>query len=433
MTTPSRPGLRDTRQVTSRRHEGDVLVLGYSLEAAITAVLLARRGCKLVWLGGPEATVAAGPHRILAGPSLVPSLGHAPTLARVLRDAGLLVEVQRLQRAVSLQLLGERRRISLTSDWLKAPQGEAGLQALQEMAGVASELSATPPVIGFWGQRAFRKVRSGIDARLAAPAGIVGEAAAALDDVFARTERSLGAILQTTAAPSELPGGTLVLGQMLQRKCGQLGARLFPDGLNQRMDELQVRWGGVEGRLATGEAILAKAIIVALDDAALAKILPENSPLHRWALPTGTPLLRVSFIVRRRGLPQALGTMAIMERPAPHWIERRPLNDELDACSIFWRDDGSDRAGQISRAHEVLARIAPFYEEHVTLECPVGVVADHDRIASGGRILLARRAIAARGPILEFDGAEGAALAGTALADRVLKMRVNRNASVGAR
>src|SRR4051812_48361488 len=126
---------------TSRRHEGDVLVLGYSLEAALTAALVARAGCKVLWLGGaPESTVTLEKQKIPAAPSLMPSLAQAPTLARVLREVGLLVDAQRHIVPVSLQVLGERRRISSPDDWLKLPQGKAGLDALQESAAVGAQV-----------------------------------------------------------------------------------------------------------------------------------------------------------------------------------------------------------------------------------------------------------------------------------------------------
>ena len=57
-------------------------------------------------------------------------------------------------------MLGDRRRISVSSDWLKVPQGEEGLQALQEMAAVADELSVAPPEMGFFAERRFSRRRT---------------------------------------------------------------------------------------------------------------------------------------------------------------------------------------------------------------------------------------------------------------------------------
>ncbi len=415
--------------MTTRRHDADILVLGYSLEAAIGAALAARRGCKILWIGGVEPTVAVGQFRVAAAPSLMPSLAHAPTLARVLRDVGLLVEVQRVQTAVSLQYLKERQRISLATDWTKAAGGEVGLELLQEMAAVADELSASPPADGFFKQRAFVRRRVEIDSRIGAPDGIVGEAAQGLTRVLGRAERSLGPVLQATAAPSDLPGGTLVLGQMLQRKCAQLGARLFPEGLSQPLKELRAGWSGVEGRLASGEALTARAAIVALDQAAFERAIPQDSPLAtKLRPPDSQPLLRLSLVVRRRGLPQPLGVMALLEGKQTYWLERRSASTEHDACSIFWRSDSGDFAAQAAAAREAFGEIAPFLERHIVAEAPAAIVPDHDRDGSYARARLARRLLAARGPLLGLDGPEGAALSGTALADRVVRFRVKNPA-----
>lgn len=416
--------------MTTRRHEADILVLGYSLEAAIAACLSARRGCKILWIGGVDPTLSIGPYRATAAPSLAPSLAHAPTLARVLRDVGLLVEAQRLQNPVSLQLLGDRRRVSLASDWLKAPGGEEGLEVLQEMAAVADELSATPPAVGFFKERGFIRRRTEIDSRISAPDGIVGEAAAGLTGILGRTPRSLGAMLQATAAPIDLPGGTLVLGQMLQRKCAQLGARLFPDGLLQPLQELRVTWSGVEGRLASGEALTARAAVIALDQASFARAIPADSKLSaKLRPPEGSALLRLSLIVRRRGLPQALGTMALLQGTPQYWLERRSTGPEHDACSIFWRSDETDAVAQAGAAREALGAVAPFFEQHVVAELPVAAVPDHDRDAAYRTAMLSRRLLAARGPLLGLDGPEGAALAGTALAERIARFRAKAPAT----
>jgi hypothetical protein len=410
--------------MTSRRHEGDLLVLGYSLEAALAAALVAKAGGKVLWLGSaPESTTLLAKQRLPAAPSLVPSLSQAPVLARVLREVGLLVDAQRNLVPVSVQFLGDRRRISSAEDWLKVPQGQAGLDALQESASVAGQVSGLPLGLGFFARRRFINQRKAVDARLSAPAGIVGEATSLLDGLFARDESNLRATLQTLAAPTDLPGGTLTLGQMLQRKCVDLGARLFPEGLQKPLVEFRVGWKGLEGRLFSGEALAARVALIAIDENTSAEVMPPASPLtKRLKVASGQPLLRLSFVIKRRGLPEPLGTMALIVDEQPLWLERRALSAELSGVSLFWRPWLSDRAAEAELVRAALGRVAPFYQSHLVDQSAPTTVPDHDRGSVFAKPFLGRRLIAARGPLWTLGGAEGAALAATALAERCLRL-----------
>lgn len=409
--------------MTSRRHEGDVLVMGYSLEAALTAALAARAGCKVLWLGGvPEPTVALGKHLLPAAPSLMPSLGQAPTLARLLREIGLLVDVQRALVPVSVQFLSERRRISSAEDWLKVPQGQAGLEALQASAAVAGEVSALPIGLGYFARRRFIKQRQTNDARLAMPPGVVGEATTLLDGLFSRDATGARATLQTLAAPSDLPGGTLALGHMLQRKCADLGVRLFPEGMAKPLTEFQIGWKGLEGRLFSGEALTARVALVALDESTASQALPPASPtLRKFSVPEGQPLIRLSLLLRRRGLPEPLGTMALLLNEQALWLEHRPLSAELAGVSLFWRPWLADRESEAKHVLAAFERVAPFHDRHVVERSKPERVVDHDHGSVFAKPVLGRRLIAARGPMFGLNGAEGAAIAATALLDRCLR------------
>jgi hypothetical protein len=260
-------------------------------------------------------------------------------------------------------------------------------------------------------------------ARLTTPQGIVGEAAGHIDRILGRSSASFGSTLQTVAAPTDLPGGTLSLGQLLQKRCLEHGGRLFADGLQYPFKELTIGFNGISGRLATGELISAKVGLVSLDESSIATAFPDGSPLRKRFQPQASrPLLRLSLVVRARGIPLALGTFALIRCVQPLWLERRRIDDEQECLSIFWRSDDSDPGAQTKSALRELERVVPFYERHVIDTSTAAQVPDHSFAESPASVALSWRTMRARGPLLGACGAEGAALVATALADRVLKM-----------
>ena len=272
-------------------------------------------------------------------------------------------------------------------------------------------------------ERRFEKKRKIVLDRVVTPPGLVGDASATLDGLLGRGPASLGATMQTVAAPNDLPGGTLMLGQMLQKKCVTLGARMFPDALRQRMTELRIGWNGIEGQLPGGEAITARVALVASDNQTLERALPEGSPLQkRLRAPDSTSLLRLSLVLRRRGVPQALGPFAIIQGERPLWVERRRLDDDHDGLSLFWRDTGAPPERQEDEARAALGRVAPFFDRHIVALADPIAVPDHDRTEGAPPVTLMHRVLEARGPIWNLHGIEGAALVGCALAERVIAL-----------
>ncbi len=199
------------------------------------------------------------------------------------------------------------------------------------------------------------------------------------------------------------------------------GRELFPD-LPAPLSELRIGWNGIEGRLPSGEGLHARVALLALDAHTFERILPPSPKFERLRPRAGLPLLRQTYIVHWRGLPQPLGSLALAGGSRPLWIERRGADDDHDGISLFWRSDGSDAALQAAAAREAFGRIAPFFDRHVVATTEPAEVPDHERDAGALRVRWGRRILAAKGPLLDLDGPEGAAMTAVALAARVVRL-----------
>jgi hypothetical protein len=317
----------------------------------------------VAWIGpSPVATVPLEKFHIPAGPSILPARAYVPALNRVLAQLALDPN----EEPCSWQILGDRLRLTLPQDAARIDGGEDALRAL-----APPELSATstPLRLGFFGERALGKRLAGAPAGRGTVDGVGGLVASSAEIVRHTFDLGDASVL---ASPHALPCGALALGATLHDVSLKRGVRQFASGLEQPFRAWQAGWSRVSCSLASGEDVVARAMVFALNDDELERAIPEPSKRLRGV--PGSPLLRLSMLVSSRGLPAPLGRFAVAHGPRPFWMERQPLQRGLEVCSLFWRCDGTDRAEQMAQVLKTFGQFAPFVERHIEgMEGPTNV------------------------------------------------------------
>ncbi len=415
---------------SGRRQFADVIIAGWSLTGALTGALLCRAGWKVLWLGSvPHSGVSVGNDTVPAAPGVTPSLGHSPALARVLDELGLLNDVQHQMQPVPWQILGDRRRITLPDDAVRLPGTAEGFQTVARTATTADEFFAADLKLGFFALRAFRKKQAAFLAGLPAATGIVGELASSLDSLLGSGPDNRASIAQTLASTHDLPGGLLTLQALLARQAMAAGGRVLNGALSQPLIGGSIGWTRVDLTLGSGEQVGARVLLLAMDSDAIKRWLPaeDQGLLAQTPMPGAQPLLRLSYVVKTRGLPEALGPVAILEGTSPILVERRPIAAGRESVSLFWRSDGSDIAAQSQRVAAAFGEVAPFHERHVIAQLAAEEVPGHARLDAVPPQKLARRMPVVYGPVLNLGGLDGAALLAPPLALRAMRLAPRRD------
>jgi len=410
-------------------HQAGVLVLGDSLEAALAATLLVRRGVEVLWPGPPSpSTTKLGEGPAQTAPAIFPAPERAPSLMRALADAGLDKEVRRLLRPVPLQLLGERIRVTLPAD---AP-GIPG--AVQTLAAIAPPRHDTQPIappeqprdeepssnaLGFFGRRTRAVWESRRLDALPSPASVLGEIADAFESLLFSGLNARRSAVELLGAPYVLPGGVPHLVELLHRRFLEMGGRTIENALQKPFSEFRLGWRGVRCRLATGSDLSGHVLVTSMDEVEIGRLanpgpdragLRTETRLRGGESPFTDELVRMSLAVRSKGLPMPLGPVAIVRAPAPLLMERRPMGGGVDELAVFWRRGGRAPADGEASAMAALGAVLPFFEGHVVARAPAQFVPNTGRPAATAHPRTAWRSIVARPNLWPLGGPDGAAL-----------------------
>jgi hypothetical protein len=385
----------------SARH-ADVLVVGHSLEAAVAALKLRRDGWTVSWVGEPAPVdVTIDGASFPACPTVAPAPAHAPGLAQ-LTSLSTSSEWRRGWHPTQVQLLGERQRHSVSPE---------RLAHLQPVALASNDAMRETPSLSFlsrWQlERSAQRLLRSIDT-----SGESGELLAGLEAVLG--EAPSGATLSSVRLAADLhryPGGLFAVVKWLYDRFSQQGGWTLP--IRSRLKSLNVGWSDVGVDLPDGTSSGARLMLLGGGLRSLDRLLPEDSPFRRTLEADETPLLRLSIVAGRRGVPLALGDAAVLD--GRYLLERHALSGERCGLNLFWRSDGSPVVTQGGAARSRLHAILPFIERHVTGEAPVQEVLLHERVASR-RLRLARRVLHAASPQAGLGGLEGGIQLGLALA-----------------
>lgn len=406
--------------MSSTRHHADVLVLGATLAGALAATLLARRGWKVVWAGAPPpSSVPLGEHRVRTAPGLFPSLAEAPAMARVFDEVGLLADLQRLLEPARLQLLDDRLRATVPESaapgaplWPELPAASEGLRSL----------SSEPVGTGFFARRAALRRAARLQ-QPQPPEGPARELVETLDALLGGGGPSHRVGTRLAAAPHVLPGGAATLIELLHRRFAELGGRVLPHVLAAPLESLTKAWSGASCTFAAGGGAGARVLVVALEDQALQRLWPATPAAEKLRLRLGASdpatLHRLSFVIRREGLPVPLGPLAVVRAASPLLLERRRLSGEVDELVAWTRPPSPE--GETERVVARLARVLPFFQRHVLNRS--AEQASDDTVRGPPRPLEpARRVLQAMGSDAIVRGVEGAALRGEQVATRAARL-----------
>jgi hypothetical protein len=403
--------------VSRREVQCDLIVLGFSLEAAFAAALVARRGWKVVWLGKPPVTsFTVGGVQVNGVPSLIPSKNVSPALSRALAEVELLPANEPLGTASSWQLLADRTRATMPSDAATLTNGKDDWESLKILADAGMGLTSEGLSFGFFPQRTFASKLRPVNAKLDTTTPLL-RSATLIESAFGLG--SSFAAAQTLVDPMDLPGGALALARELQRKCIEFGGQEHTLGTLQTFD---IGWSGVKIATDSGQTFAGKVALLAIDDDNIDRIIPPSARPQRYFTVEPVPLYRVGVLLRSRGVPVALGRFAVSLGANPFFIERQRLDATRECLSLYWRDDGSNPAQRQVQVLEELYRLLPFSEEYVQNVADAAPVPGHTLPKRPRKWKLARRLLDARGPLLGLGGIEGAALTGGALAERIMRL-----------
>lgn len=404
------------------RHHADVLVVGHTLETALTATLLARRGASVLWLGRPGAGESGDG---FATPSVLPPLVTLPCLESALDEVGILAEVRRLWTPVGLQILSPTLRLTLPEE---AGTDRAVEEALGALRATQEDAVPLPPIrTGWFGKSRRPEEARAREERLPSFGGPVERAWVALQSVLGSGRSTRVEAARAAGAPHLVDGGIDRLVGMLYQRFVELGGRVLPTALDGRLSSLEMGWSGGTTRSSTGEEAGARVVLLGLDEQQREALLPEGSAVGRKLakrVPPGseTPLRGMPFRIRARGLPAPLGRLAVIDAPVPMLLERRRGEGGVDDCTVFWRSRGGDPQREAEDVLDGLRPVLPFFEGHlVKREAPrsvpgLGQVEVDLPMTPMRRLLLGLSGVAGTG------GLDDAAALAEALADRASKL-----------
>lgn len=302
-------------------HHADILVAGHSLETALSAALLARRGMKVLWLGQPPAAFDTWEGTSLAtAPGLLPPPEQLPMLREALKELALDLDVFRRVEASELALLGPRIRLRFPEDAARVPQAKESFAKWEQFVRPNSNKPPRPFAFNKAAQRNLDREQAELkERRPQIPEGELAElyAGAALS-AGSGALSSLAAAAQT-CAPWVLDGGKPWLVERLHRRFIELGGRVLPSALNNPVQELRVELRALRLTLSNGDEVSAPALLLGLTQPHL------ESTFHKvsgWfskktatglaSLPPSPGLLQARFVVANAGLPDALERLSVV-------------------------------------------------------------------------------------------------------------------------
>lgn len=394
--------------MTATRQHADILVLGQSLEAALTAVLLAKRGASVVWAGAPRpVTEKLGPLLVPRTPSVFATPAHLPALTRALEEAGLSGEVEKLLSPMTLQVL--------------SPQARAVAPAVPAPDALDEE---QPPAFKPFAMGGWQKRRDGLLSSRVAPSGEAGRVTALLTSVLGDADRAQ----RVLADPRWLPGGLDALTSLLWKRFGVLGARSVAHGLASDVSSFRVGWSEVQIALGSGEQLGARVLVLGADDDEFERLAPAPRLMKKVVSASPVPLWRQSLVVKTRGLPVALGPAALVEGDPPLLLERHPGADGLEALSVFWRQASRPDATALQAIHARLQALLPFFDRHIVATGEPSRVRFFDVVETQRAPRPARRVLLARTPALTLTGPDGGALLAEGLAELAVRLAPRKEA-----
>lgn len=394
--------------MTATRQHGDILILGHSLEAALTAVLLARRGASVVWAGAPRsATEKLGAVLVPRAPSLVASTRLQPALGRALDEAGLLGELEKLQSPVTLQVLSETARATAPA----CPEPEA----LDDEQPPAFK----PFALGGWLKR-----RQQLLASRPEPTGEAGR----LVDLLASVIGDRDQAQRVAASPTWLPGGDGALTHLLWKRFAALGGRAVAQGLDSELTACRLGWSEVQVTLGTGEQLGARVLVFGADDEDFQRLTPARRLQKKVTAAAAVPLWRLSWAVKARGLPIALGPAALVAGDPTLLVERHPAADGLEALSVFWRQASPPDAAVVQAIQARLLSLLPFFDRHIVATGEPTRVRFADALDTERSPRPGRRVLLARTPALTLSGADGGALLSEGLSRLAVRLAPRKDA-----
>lgn len=384
------------KQSASTRIVYDVIVLGSQLAGVLAGALLAKRGYRVLLID-PDGLGATYEHRgyqLPYAPTLLPHLRRMPPAEAVLTELGIAVDLFRALDGdpLQIQLLLPRHRLDLPveADRRAAEMGRelpehkdrivAALAATQKRCEASDpffKLALPFPPAGFFERRAVKKAA----AENCPAAQAEEELSASLDGTpLAGALRDLSRFLtHLEDAEAGALAHTRPLAQLLDGPCrfrgGRAGLReavrerllaLGGDALGDTNEPAEVeellfeggRFGGVK-LIGTSHVYRASGLIVAMDVASLATLIPPRAKKHGLSellesVRARRQLFTANLVIKDAGMPLGLKDAALIhpgdEFHGPVLIEVAPA-----------RKGGKEVAGE-----KVLSAAAfvPYHGEH---------------------------------------------------------------------
>jgi phytoene dehydrogenase-like protein len=416
----------------------DVCVLGSQLGGVVAGALLARRGFRVLHVAheDPGPSYVDRGYVLPWGPAVVPAPRHLPAAEAVLAELGLTTDLSRALEPSDpdLQLLLPRHRVDLSREasvlraelkreWPReAERIEAGFGELATLFDVAGFfLRAAPPMPpdGFGERRAVKKALKLASTAPNAPAEPVGKArpfGALAEHELVRSlvaahrfltyldgppsplslVRLLGGAFRGT---HRLAGGPGTLREMARRRIAESRGELKGSPGERAATGLELDGGRVGAvRLADSpDAYVARAYVLAVDAASLARLLPADALQSRALAVLGKVrprrrLLSLNLIVKKGALPPALGENVLALRdpaggdgpenavflqvlPARRAAAKGPAEsapDERVVCASAFvpaETRGADAIAAVAAGiRDAVADAIPFFERHLVAE-----------------------------------------------------------------
>jgi hypothetical protein len=427
----------------------DVVVLGADLAPLACGALLAKRGFRVLVVGQhePAPNYRVGPFDLPRRP-LRAVFGQTPVAGRVFGELGLGPNLRRLSRPLepAFQVAMPAHRFDVSRDEAKLahelgrefpgvrrPIEDFHKRVVRVMHGIDAMLAhdLVMPAETFFERQRFARARRLLDLpRSERQEDLLSEFP---DEHPFRTLAGLPARFEGGIDPAH---GDLAPLQLLRLYGNQLRGALTIDGgmhalretliqkiqshsgqvkLDEHAAELIVSRGQLNGlRMALGgEDITCGFAIAGVDLNSLQRLLPDRSAFEDLFERVGEPQPRqyrytLNVVLRKRGLPPALGSSLYLLSDKPHESPATPLHvcaQRLDTEYALLsveallsarrvEDDSSYVPSARGKIMAVLRELLPFLEEHLVL-----IDSPHDnRPPEGAFAKLDNASLAKRGP-----------------------------------
>jgi glycine/D-amino acid oxidase-like deaminating enzyme len=396
------------------RHVYDAVVVGGQLSGALAAALLAKRGCSVLHVmhDAADGWYEAHGYRWPCTPGLLPPLSEEPSFDACLEELGLHTALQRQLRAVPLQLIGLRQRLTLATDdearraefkrcAVNSDAVDKALEQLHQAAKASDDFFAQPlalPPHGFI-ERFFvgRKLARGLGLNetpqwehLPTPLRPLERLApwacfAAQPSQVSRVR----ALARLAVEPCAVKGGRAGLKEALLERSKELGA----DVVQGPAAELVCQGNQVTG-IRLGDTQYAAGFVIWASDIEGARALMPERQWEKLArthapLPLSEALFTLHLALPAKALPRGLADAALVHTPDESLgavllqvssARKEGSGEELSErrLSISARAPVSLRSGGKTAINAFVARLwaaleetLPFTQKHVQASSPV--------------------------------------------------------------